>query len=117
MPEHVYKTHCAHGFGVVHPLTTPEDASNVPLPGNVPREEWDTWCSLIVSDEMNRVGFVGVVWGLGGGNAIGCPPVARFGSEVQRRRWLPGVARGEVRFCLGITEPDGMYSFSFSCFV
>ena len=50
---------------------------------------------------------MGVVWGLGGGNAIGCPPVARFGTPEQRRRWLPHVARGDLRFCLGITEPDG----------
>ena len=61
-----------------------------------------------MTEELTRIGFVGVVWGLGGGNAIGGPPVARFGTVEQRRRWLPGIARGEVRFCLGITEPDGM---------
>jgi alkylation response protein AidB-like acyl-CoA dehydrogenase len=83
------------------------------LPGNVPREKWDTWCSLIVTDELTRVGFVGVIWGLGGGNAIGCPPIARFGTLEQRRRWLPKVARGDIRFCLGITEPDGMRFDSF----
>ncbi|RDW79225.1 acyl-CoA dehydrogenase family protein [Aspergillus mulundensis] len=106
VPAEVYRTHARHGFAIVHPLTTPEDAANLSLPGNVPRDKWDTWCGLIVADELNRVGFVGVVWGLGGGNAIGCPPIARFGTPGQRRRWLPGVARGEVRFCLGITEPD-----------
>jgi alkylation response protein AidB-like acyl-CoA dehydrogenase len=107
IPSHVYKKHCLLGFGIVHPLTTPEDSANLSLPGGVKREEWDTWCGLIVADEFNRVGFVGVIWGLGGGNGIGCPPIARFGTEEQRRRWLPGVARGELRFCVGITEPDG----------
>ncbi|KAL3495675.1 acyl-CoA dehydrogenase/oxidase [Aspergillus germanicus] len=106
VPREVYARHCAEGYAIVHPLTTPEDRGNLSLPGGVRPEEWDTWCSLIVSDEFNRVGFVGVIWGLGGGNGIGCPPVARFGTDEQRRRWLPKVAKGEIRFCLGITEPD-----------
>ncbi|KAJ5159646.1 Acyl-CoA dehydrogenase AFT10-1 [Penicillium canariense] len=83
-----------------------EHSAGLALPGNVPRDKWDTWCSLIVSDELTRVGFVGVIWGLGGGNGIGCPPIARFGTPEQQKRWLPGVARGDIRFCLGITEPD-----------
>lgn len=29
-----------------------------------------------------------------------------FGSEKQKQFYLPKVARGEIRFCLGITEPD-----------
>ena len=107
VPEPVRRRHCELGYGIVHPLTSIEDAGGLSLPGNVPREKWDTWCSLILTEELTRTGYVGVVWGLGGGNAIGCPPVARFGTPEQRRRWLPHVARGDLRFCLGITEPDG----------
>lgn len=110
VPEPVRKRHCELGFSIVHPLTSPEDAGGLSLPGNVPREKWDTWCSLIVTDEIVRTGCIGVVWGLGGGNGIGCPPVAKFGTPEQRTRWLPRVARGEIRFCLGITEPDGSWS-------
>merc|ERR1712093_390763 len=51
--------------------------------------------------------WCGPIWGLGGGNGIGCPPISRFGTKTQRQKWLPKVARGEFRFCLGITEPDG----------
>lgn len=109
VPEAVRKRHCQLGYSIVHPLTSEEDSAGLSLPGNVPREKWDTWCSLIVSDELTRVGYVGVIWGLGGGNAIGCPPVARFGTAEQRSKWLPDVARGDVRFCLGITEPDGRH--------
>ena len=29
-----------------------------------------------------------------------------FGSQAQKEFYLPRVARGEIRFCLGITEPD-----------
>lgn len=107
VPEQVRRRHCELGFGIVHPLTTEEHSAGLPLPGNVPRDKWDTWCTLIVADELTRVGFVGVIWGLGGGNGIGCPPIARFGTPEQQKRWLPGVARGDLRFCLGITEPDG----------
>ncbi|PLN79122.1 acyl-CoA dehydrogenase [Aspergillus taichungensis] len=106
VPEPVRQRHCQLGFGIVHPLTTVEDAAGLSLPGNVPREKWDTWCSLILADEITRVGYVGVSWGLGGGNSIGCPPIAKFGTPQQRQRWLPKVAKGEIRFCLGITEPD-----------
>ncbi|KAA8648173.1 hypothetical protein EYZ11_000554 [Aspergillus tanneri] len=106
VPEEVRRHHCSLGFGIVHPLTTVEDSAGLSLPGNVPRTKWDTWCSLIVADEMIRVGYVGVAWGLGGGNSIGCPSIARFGSLEQRRRWLPKVAKGDIRFCLGVTEPD-----------
>ena len=34
-------------------------------------------------------------------------PIHAFGSEAQRRRWLPPMARGEVVGCFGLTEADG----------
>jgi alkylation response protein AidB-like acyl-CoA dehydrogenase len=107
VPTSVYQTHAQHGFCITHPITDPALTGGVALPANIPYDEWDTWCSVIVGDEFNRLGWCGVTWGLGGGNGIGCPPIARFGTVEQRQRWLPGVARGEVRFCLGITEPEG----------
>jgi glutaryl-CoA dehydrogenase len=33
-------------------------------------------------------------------------PIWRFGSEEQKRRWLPRMASGEVVGCFGLTEPD-----------
>ncbi len=32
-------------------------------------------------------------------------PIFTFGSEAQRRRWLPPLARGELIGCCGLTEP------------
>ncbi|WP_049574433.1 acyl-CoA dehydrogenase family protein [Streptomyces sp. SBT349] len=32
--------------------------------------------------------------------------IHRFGSEEQKRRWLPGMATGEIIGCFGLTEPD-----------
>lgn len=34
-------------------------------------------------------------------------PIRRYGSEEQRTRWLPRMARGETLGCFGLTEPDG----------
>ena len=34
-------------------------------------------------------------------------PIYEFGSEEQRRRWLPGMAKGEIVGCFGLTEADG----------
>jgi glutaryl-CoA dehydrogenase len=33
-------------------------------------------------------------------------PIHRFGTEEQKQRWLPPMARGEVIGCFGLTEPD-----------
>ena len=33
-------------------------------------------------------------------------PIWRYGSEDQKRRWLPAMAAGEVIGCFGLTEPD-----------
>ena len=34
------------------------------------------------------------------------PSLIRFGTAEQRRRYLPGIARGELYFALGMSEPD-----------
>ncbi len=33
-------------------------------------------------------------------------PIWKFGSEEQRRRWLPDMAKGRAIGCFGLTEPD-----------
>ena len=38
--------------------------------------------------------------------ALAMYPIYAFGSEDQRRAWLPRMARGEVIGCFGLTEPD-----------
>src|SRR5438067_3820363 len=34
------------------------------------------------------------------------PMLLRYGTESQRERFLPGIARGEVYFAIGMSEPD-----------
>lgn len=33
-------------------------------------------------------------------------PIFAFGSDAQRERWLPGMAKGELIGCFGLTEPN-----------
>ena len=39
-------------------------------------------------------------------NSLAMYPIYAFGSEEQRIRWLPGMAKGEVIGCFGLSEPD-----------
>jgi 3-oxocholest-4-en-26-oyl-CoA dehydrogenase alpha subunit len=34
------------------------------------------------------------------------PVIAKFGTEAQKQRFLPGICRGELSFCIGMSEPD-----------
>ncbi|EAW13523.1 acyl-CoA dehydrogenase family protein [Aspergillus clavatus NRRL 1] len=108
VPKAVRKRHADLGYTAI--LLNPAAIGNylgaIQLPGRVSSKEWDSFHDLIAIDEMARCGSLGVLWALGCGNAIGCPPVINFGTEEQKSRWLPPVIRGEIRFCLGITEPQ-----------
>jgi glutaryl-CoA dehydrogenase len=39
-------------------------------------------------------------------NSLAMYPIYAFGSEAQKLRWLPQMARGEVVGCFGLSEPD-----------
>ena len=34
------------------------------------------------------------------------PLLLRLGTETQKRKYLPGICRGELTFCIGLSEPD-----------
>jgi alkylation response protein AidB-like acyl-CoA dehydrogenase len=34
------------------------------------------------------------------------PVIAKFGTEAQKQQFLPGICRGELSFCIGMSEPD-----------
>lgn len=34
------------------------------------------------------------------------PLILRYGTEAQRERYLPGICRGELYFCIGMSEPN-----------
>ena len=58
----------------------------------------------IWEQEKRRVHVPWVTWGT---TAMVARSVAKFGSPELRDKVLPGVFSGEVRLCLGYTEPEG----------
>lgn len=59
---------------------------------------------IVVLEEMLAVGApVGAHWI---GDRQSGPLILRLGTEEQRLRILPGIAQGELAFCIGLSEPD-----------
>ena len=95
--------------------------------GRVPREVWrragelgflccaipetyggmggDFLHGAILIEEMARAGATGPTFYLH--SEVVAPYILRYGTEDQKRRWLPAMATGEVITALGMTEPSG----------
>ena len=39
-------------------------------------------------------------------NIFGLHSIVKHGSDRQKQEWLPGVIKGDIRACFGVTEPD-----------
>jgi alkylation response protein AidB-like acyl-CoA dehydrogenase len=63
----------------------------------------DKVTSLLVSEGLSGTGSLAVTYGAHAG--IGTLPLVFFGSEEQRRRWLPGLADGSIIAAYALTEP------------
>ncbi|HEV3230855.1 MAG TPA: acyl-CoA dehydrogenase family protein, partial [Candidatus Dormibacteraeota bacterium] len=59
----------------------------------------------VLIEEVARCGSGGVAAGLGAHAQIALPPIASFGTEEQKARWLAPGIRGEKIAALAITEP------------
>jgi acyl-CoA dehydrogenase len=59
----------------------------------------------VLSEELSRCGSGGVSAGIGAHVSIATPPVATFGTDEQKERFLAPAIRGERVAALGITEP------------
>jgi len=64
-----------------------------------------TPCFVLVTEELAR-GWMSLA-GAFGGHAVVSKLILRFGSEEQRRRYLPPMATGELRAAMALTEPGG----------
>jgi acyl-CoA dehydrogenase len=65
----------------------------------------DTVAAAVFVEEMARCGSGGVAAGLGAHQGIALPPIATFGTEEQKRRFLVPGLRAELIAALAITEP------------
>jgi alkylation response protein AidB-like acyl-CoA dehydrogenase len=62
-----------------------------------------TAIELVVDEELAAYGAPGSE---NIGRTIVAPSILAFGNEEQKRRYIPPLARGEISFCLGYTEPE-----------
>ena len=61
--------------------------------------------AAVLVEELARCGSGGVAAGLGAHTGIALPPIATFGTEAQKQRFLVPGLRGERIAALAITEP------------
>lgn len=65
----------------------------------------DSVCTAILIEEASRVwGSLGII--LAAHIGLGTSPIARWGSDEQKAKYLPGLIRGEFLGGYGLTEPQ-----------
>ncbi len=66
----------------------------------------DNAMQMLLARGLGR-SLAGLVWTWGSTSFAGANSVGLYGTEEQKRRFLPGIARGELRFTIGFTEKGG----------
>jgi alkylation response protein AidB-like acyl-CoA dehydrogenase len=66
----------------------------------------DHLCNIVLAEEMTRGNSRGVAMAVAVQTDMAVPPVFKFGTEEQKRKYLVPAIAGEKIFCLGISEPD-----------
>jgi citronellyl-CoA dehydrogenase len=62
--------------------------------------------AIALAEELARCGSGGVGMALAVQSEMATPPILRFGTEEQKRRYLVPAIKGEKIACLGISEPN-----------
>ncbi|MER8157777.1 acyl-CoA dehydrogenase family protein [Streptomyces sp. NPDC094472] len=77
-------------------LAIPEEYGGTPV---------STSCYVLITEELAR-GWMSLA-GAMGGHTVVSTLLLRFGTEEQKRRYLPKMATGEIRATMALTEPGG----------
>jgi short/branched chain acyl-CoA dehydrogenase len=78
----------------------------LPFPEEYSGMGGDYFALCLALEELARVDS-SVAITLEAGVSLGAMPIFRFGTEEQRRRWLPELCMGERLAAFGLTEPGG----------
>jgi alkylation response protein AidB-like acyl-CoA dehydrogenase len=78
----------------------------LPFPEEYDGMGGDYFTLCLALEELARVDS-SVAITLEAGVSLGAMPIYRFGSEAQKREWLPRMCRGEILGAFGLTEPGG----------
>jgi alkylation response protein AidB-like acyl-CoA dehydrogenase len=61
----------------------------------------------VISQEMGKIGAINPIPLMAGmGVTMVGPTVLEYGTEEQKQKHLPSIASGEIRWCLGLSEPN-----------
>ncbi|MEU0743747.1 acyl-CoA dehydrogenase family protein [Streptomyces sp. NPDC006134] len=77
-------------------LAVPEEYGGTPV---------STPCYVLVTEELAR-GWMSLA-GAMGGHTVVAKLLLHFGTQEQKRRYLPGMATGRIRATMALTEPGG----------
>ncbi|GES28277.1 acyl-CoA dehydrogenase family protein [Streptomyces angustmyceticus] len=77
-------------------LAVPEEYGGTPV---------STPCYVLITEELAR-GWMSLA-GAMGGHTVVAKLLLRYGTEEQKRRYLPRMATGEIRATMALTEPGG----------
>jgi acyl-CoA dehydrogenase len=66
----------------------------------------DNMTQMLLARGLGR-SLAGLTWTWGSTSFAGANSVGLYGSEEQKQRFLPAIARGDLRFTIGFTEPGG----------
>ncbi|HEY7282076.1 MAG TPA: acyl-CoA dehydrogenase family protein [Actinomycetota bacterium] len=78
----------------------------VRYPAEYGGQDGDWGHAIVVAEELAGVGSGGVGMAVAVQSEMATPPIHRYGTEDQKRRYLVPAIKGDRIVCLGITEPN-----------
>ncbi|MEO5670604.1 MAG: acyl-CoA dehydrogenase family protein, partial [Ramlibacter sp.] len=63
--------------------------------------------NVVLAEECLAVGVGSFLAGIGNISTVCLPYFLRYTTDAQKRRWLPGIAKGELLLAIAMTEPGG----------